>query len=197
MDRERGARRTVRCGLHGRFYDAWSGRGCPECTRRSASSRTGRSGGFGAALLLLAGALGLLHWQGRVPVLANTIRVEPAPAPRRLDATPYRAEIEAIEAVLYGAGGVEPGGAERVAGAARALGDRLSRDLDRAAGSRALLRLGAFAQDVEARSEVGYAPPDLSGPRRDWERLRAEWFLQAAWLRREGPALTRFQPDTL
>jgi hypothetical protein len=58
-----------------------SGRGCPDCTRRSASSRPRRRGGWSAALLLLAGGLGIAHWQGRLPVLSNTIRVEPAPAP--------------------------------------------------------------------------------------------------------------------
>jgi hypothetical protein len=196
MERERDARRTVRCGLHGRFYDAWSARGCPDCAKRSRSRTAGRGGGWSAAPLLLAGALGLAYWQGRLPVLANTVHVAPAPAPAqplRLDPTPYRAEIEALEAVLYRDGRVALGDAERVAAAARALGDRLARDLDRVAGSRALLRLGAFAMEVEARAEAGYALPDLAGPRRDWERLRAELFQKAAWLRREGPALAAAQ----
>ena len=195
MEHERPARRTARCGLHGRFYDSWSAVGCPECAKRGRAPRVSRRGGWAAPLLLLAGALGVAHGQGWLPLLSNTVAVAPAPPrlPARVDPTPYRAEIEALEAVLYRTSEVERGDAERAGAAARELGDRLVRDLDRVAGSQALLRLGAFAMNVESSADAGYALPDLSGPRRDGERLRGELFERAPWWRRAGPALASAQ----
>jgi hypothetical protein len=101
MGRERGARRSVRCGLHGRFYDAWSVAGCPDCAKRSPLLRARGGRGWSAALLLLAGAAGLAHWQGRLPVLTNTIRIEPAPALATAQRPPAprgdRLDVQALE----------------------------------------------------------------------------------------------------
>jgi len=68
----------VRCGLHGRFYDAWAAGGCPDCTSGGPASRSRLGAGVSATLLLLAGGLALAWWQGGLP-LANTTRVEPSP----------------------------------------------------------------------------------------------------------------------
>ena len=98
MDREQGARRTVRCGLHGRFYDAWSA-GCPDCARGGSASRSRLGAGFAVALLLVAGGLALAYWQGGLP-LANTTRVEPTPVEKtRVEPAPapLQPDLEALE----------------------------------------------------------------------------------------------------
>jgi hypothetical protein len=107
MERERGARRTVRCGLHGRFYDAWAAGGCPDCSNGGPASRSRLGAGVSASLLLLAGGLALAWWQGGLP-LANTTRVEPSrrqparvqPAPEQpvpLERAAARPELAALE----------------------------------------------------------------------------------------------------
>jgi hypothetical protein len=96
MERERGPRRTVRCGLHGRFYDAWAAGGCPDCTSGGPASRS-RLGASVSVALLVAGGLALAWWQGGLP-LANTTQVEPSPGePTRVAALPALAQPAPLE----------------------------------------------------------------------------------------------------
>lgn len=188
---------SVRCPRDGRVHDARSP-GCPACVPEAA--RLERPGARPLAALLAAAGLaagGALAWW----LLPNRIQVS-AEAPAApialagtLDPTPYRVEIEAIEAILYRPTPPELGDTERVARAARELAERLPSDagLSRVAALDALQRLMAFAAETDARGEAGYAIPALDGPRRSWEALRAALFRPAPWLRSGAPELVNAQ----
>lgn len=121
----------------------------------------------------------------------------PAPGERHgggsLDPAPFRGEIEAIEGVLYMPSPPEYGDPERVARLAMELGARMQAELGHLPGRRAFVALVGFAAEVEAQGEAGYAAPDLGGPRRAWESLRAGLFRPAAWFRRGGARLAAAQ----
>ncbi len=194
-----GSPRSARCPLDGRVYDSWSEAGCPDCAARAKRlpAPPPRRSGVPAALLLLAAVAAAAHWQGLLPRLTNRVeaqrRFELRSSAPNLDPAPYRAEIEAIEAVLYRDTQAEWADGERVAAAARELADHMTAELDRITAHAVLLRLSAFAMEAEANADAGYALPDLARSRRAWQRLRSELFAPAPWLRREGPDLAAVQ----
>lgn len=112
---------------------------------------------------------------------------------RGLAAEPYRTEIEALEAVLYQKRPPAFGDTELAARAAVALAEHVLEAEGRLAGRDAFARLHAFASETDARADVGYAAPDLAGPRRSWEGLRGELFRPAPWLRPADPGLPAAQ----
>ncbi len=197
MAEERRGSRSARCPLHGRIYDSWSPAGCPDCAAPRKVAPPSRRRAAPAALLLLAAVAAFAHWQGLLPRLTNRVeaqrRSELRSSAPKLAPAPYRAEIEAIEAVLYRDTETELVDGERVAAAAHQLADHMTAELDRITGHAVLLRLSEFAMEAEADADAGYALPDLARSRRAWQRLRSELFAPAPWLRREGPELAAAQ----
>lgn len=117
---------------------------------------------------------------GEGPTLVEAVA---RPTPGDLDPTPYRAEIEAIETILYARH--EPGWqtADMASAAVMKLGSSIARRARhpevREVGARVLTLGSRFGAEADA----GYAMPDLARMRRDWETLRNEIFRPAAWFR--------------
>jgi hypothetical protein len=122
-----------------------------------------------------------------------------------LDPEPHRAEIAALEDLLYQERPAELGDPELVSRLAAELGERVLAREGRRTGRAAFERLLAFSSDAGAEGDAGYAAPDLSRARLAWEGLRGEVFAPAPWMRvasplpperqrRPEPATT---PDTL
>jgi hypothetical protein len=196
------ATRTARCARHGRVYDSRSEGGCPACAAEAEAifaAQPGRRAGLLllALGLLLAGGFALTLQPDPLDALLSMAQREgsaPAPQARRetafaapaggsIDPAPYRAEIEAIEEVLYRGAPPGLGDVDRVSALAMQLGDRVHADLGPLAGRRALVRLVGFAAEAGAAGEAGYAAPELSLARAEWEALRRELFQPAPWLR--------------
>jgi hypothetical protein len=209
-----GVGRAARCPRHGRIFDRRAASGCPACADEAARlerrgpappSRALPLAALLAAVVLAAG----LAWawpraQGRIRAwrAASAERHAageergPAFAPARgLDPTPFRVQIEALEAVLYRESPPELGDPERVAALAAELAERVMAQpgVGRLAGIGAMQRLMAFSAGAGAEGDAGYAAPDLARPRRAWESLRAELFAPAAWFQRSSPELVQAQ----
>jgi hypothetical protein len=140
-----------------------------------------------------SGALVLAPFDDAAAVLASLPGSAEQPGVGGLDPGPFRGEIEAIESILYMPSPPEYGDPERAARLAMELGARMQAELGRLAGQRAFLALVGFASELDAQGDVGFAAPDLGGPRRAWERLRGELFVPASWFRRGGTQLAAAQ----
>lgn len=140
----------------------------------------GARGLLAGLLGALAVAAGLRLWSGAVGVAGPHLSV-------RLDPAPYRAEIERIEAILYQERPASEGQPEQVARLASDLAERIRAGESRLAGQAGFVRLLAFAADVDAQEDAGYAAPDHGRPRSEWVALRAELFEPAPWLRLATP----------
>jgi hypothetical protein len=104
----------------------------------------------------------------------------PAPIDGRIDPAPYRAQIEATEAVLYAA----PRGDEQWKNLSKALLDlhnaivfhdssALARETSR--------RLFFFSAQVDAAPTGRHAEEQLQVMRGVWEKIRADQFARADW----------------
>jgi hypothetical protein len=105
-----------------------------------------------------------------------------------LDPSPFRAEIQALERVLYINSPPEYGDCQAAASLLVELHAAVSSDVGNpTARSRVdeILFLSSYA-DV---GESGYAVPDLKPLRDRWEKIRADVFLPAEWFTAGGPAI--------
>jgi hypothetical protein len=151
------------------------------------------------AALALLGGFAWLTQPAMLARLGATGEAAPAAATRApglVDPTPYRATIEAIEAVLYREGRAAWSDPETVASLAMQLGDRLYADLGPLRGRPVLVDLVDFATAIGAQAESGYAAPELEGPRAAWEALRTRWFGAAPWFGRTTAGLVAAQRPT-
>jgi hypothetical protein len=111
--------------------------------------------------------------------------VETAEATRseRIDPTPYRRAIRAVDEIAYSPEPPDYGTAERAADAIA----RVGREVVQSTRDPRERRLGqsilALSQRVGATSDVGYAMPDRVKIRRDWEAVRNEVFERSTWFR--------------
>jgi hypothetical protein len=128
---------------------------------------------------MLAGLIAALAVGVALHLAAGSRPPSPAPVPRAallLDPTPYRGRIAAIEAILHREGPARLGDGERVGGLALTLAREVADREPGIAGRDAFRRLAAFAGEVDAEADAGYAPPRLARARAAWEAIRAEVF---------------------
>ena len=130
-----------------------------------------------AAALCLAVACGKSDSaQDAAPIAAPA----PAPIDGRIDPAPYRAEIEATEALLYGG----EQGDDRWKNLSKALLDLhnaiVFRDTSPLARETSR-QLFFFSAQVDATKTGSHLDEKLLAIRGAWERIRAEQFASASW----------------
>ncbi len=111
------------------------------------------------------------------------------PVAQKIDPTPYRRLIEAIETLVYlpEAGGFDDAG--RISAKALELSMAVRGNGQDQLRHRAWGRLYDFAGALDAQADVGYAMADLSRIRSDWERVRGQVFRPASWFGVSTPAM--------
>lgn len=114
----------------------------------------------------------------------STQKAEPAPAPAtidgRIDPAPYRAQIEATEAILY----APPQGDERWKDLSKALLDLHNAIVFRDSSTLARetsRRLFFFSAQVEAAPNGRHGDEQLKMMRGVWEKIREDQFASADW----------------
>ncbi len=139
------------------------------------------------AALLIAGLIAL--WAIAISVLFGGAR-----GPDRLDPEPYRAQIRAVESLLYRATPAALGDGDRVAAAleelAQAIVQSAAHPLTRQRG----LRLYEAVGLASGLGDAGYALPDLGLVRAEWEKSRDALFAPAPWLGRADATTAPIEP---
>lgn len=139
------------------------------------------------AALLIAGLIAL--WAIAISVLFGGAR-----GPDRLDPEPYRAQIRAVESLLYRATPAALGDGDRVAAAleelAQAIVQSAAHPLTRQRGLRLYEAVGLASGLGDAR----YALPDLGLVRAEWEKSRDALFAPAPWLGRADATTAPIEP---
>jgi hypothetical protein len=131
----------------------------------------GTRGMLAGTIAALAVGVALHHAAGSRP--------GPAPVPRAaipIDPTPYRGQIAAIDALLRREGPARLGDGDRAGRLALPLAREVAAREPGSAGRAAFQRLVAFAGEVDADGDAGYAPPRLARARAAWESVRGEVF---------------------
>lgn len=198
--------RSAYCEIHGLHFDP-SQRGCALCLREK-QGRNARSSRFVWLLLALAGvcAAGFLSWEHFGSAATESLSAEgtaqvgpeslptianpevPTAVVRKVDPSPFRNRITALEAIVYrtSRAGLADGG--RVASLASDLATAVAAKAapaDRAAAAGLL----NWSSRLGAEEDVGYGTLDLASTRAEWERLRDRVFDDASWFRHSGPQL--------
>lgn len=106
-----------------------------------------------------------------------------------LDANTYRAEILAVEAVLYKASPASLDDFTRMAAAMTDLYESIQARETHLIKKDAANRILFLTARADAGSDVGYALPNFADIRADWESTRFDVFGEADWFHRAGDAL--------
>lgn len=121
---------------------------------------------------------------------------EAAVNPNAIDPGPYRAQIQAVESILYKESPPELFDCDRVARAMMDLHEMIvDTETNRVAVHEAnrILFLSSRA-DI---GDVGYAIPDLGPIRKEWEEVRSVVFAPADWFRTGGVEIAHAQTPPL
>ncbi|HET6898633.1 MAG TPA: hypothetical protein VFK70_09805 [Vicinamibacteria bacterium] len=159
-------------------------RGCPRCLQAAAAAHREEQRQLQKKVLIIGAPILLL---GLFLVLRPT-RKEPA----RLDPTPYRPMIEAMESVIYSPDRPTRQDRQVFGDAARALVVALNQTFPSGAQKRALEALQPFLMltDVEA---THWDSLDVANTRMQWESLRVASFESADWFKTGSMALREAQ----
>lgn len=112
-----------------------------------------------------------------------------ARGPDRLDPEPYRAQIGAVERLLYRATPAALGDGDRVAAALEELAQAIVQSAADPLLRQRGLRLYEAVGLASGLGDAGYALPDLGLVRAEWEKSRDALFSPAPWLGRvDAPA---------
>lgn len=129
------------------------------------------------AALLIAGLIAL--WAIAISVLFGGAR-----GPDRLDPEPYRAQIRAVETLLYRATPAALGDGDRAAAALEELAQAIAQSAADPLARQRGLRLYDAVGLASGLGDAGYALPDLGLVRAEWEKSRDALFAPAPWLGR-------------
>jgi len=160
-------------------------RGCPQCLREEAVSRSLESGRFWRWAALVFGSI--------VGLAALTVALTPSPnrAEMVLDPTPFRSSIETVESALYATGRMTADDRILLRQGLGELQVGLRKLPPSVAQRRALERYDRFCTitPVEA-DQPGF---DVVAARKEWEELRGSHFRAAPWFRLSSVALEQAQ----
>jgi hypothetical protein len=166
-------------------HDAPHGpRGCPRCRQAEAAQHREEQRKFKVRALAVG-----------VPIMLFGLWLALRPSrsdPARLDPTPYRPMIEAMESVLYSPERPTREDRQVFGDAARALTVALRQPPPSGAQKRALEAIEPFAliADVDA---THWDKLDVVKTRMEWENLRGARFESAEWFKTGSPALREAQ----
>ena len=110
----------------------------------------------------------------------------------RINPTPFRAEIEALERVLYKTSPPDYGDAEAAASLLRRLHERVSGEAANPV-IRGRVDEILFLASLADGGDTGYALPDLGPTRERWEQIRAAVFAPADWFASGGDEIVSAQ----
>ncbi|RPI28465.1 MAG: hypothetical protein EHM61_04990 [Acidobacteria bacterium] len=192
-------KREVECPVHGIHYDPEVTPECVLCLKYSQPERTGgrRKGGVWL-LVLLAAVVGFLFYRSVGPYLSGRTTPTSSGAvdkpqepfswfmsPAVMDPSPYKAQITTIESILYKKSPVSSGDI----GVLERTGQELSEQIGKDAGAIApqvSSDLMFWVAALGSEEESGYALPDLSRARAEWEKLREHHFERKPWFQAVG-----------
>lgn len=104
-----------------------------------------------------------------------------------IDPAPYRAEIEATEAVLYSTDSLDDTGRKALSRTLLELHNAIVFRDTSAAARETSRRLFFFSAQVDAEPEPKDSNAELEVMRGVWEKIRAEQFTPVAWFRASAP----------
>jgi hypothetical protein len=109
------------------------------------------------------------------------------------DPQAFRPQIEAVEAILYKETPLDYAEAERAGWTLMQLQRAMEPHAKTFPQRQAVQDLIFLAANADALGEGGYAIPDLSLTRRNWERYRADVFGSADWFHQDAPRVADAQ----
>jgi len=144
---------------------------------------------FSLGLALVAGLLSLSACSGGSGSGSSSAQAQ-------FDPEVYRAEIQAVEAVLYKQSPPDYADPGRAAAALTQLFDAIDHnEPDRTKRQRAQTLM--FLSSRADQTDVGYAAPSLRATRDEWEKARHELFGDADWFRTSSPDVAAAQTRTV
>jgi hypothetical protein len=135
-----------------------------------------------ASTLALGGAPSCTRTQSS-PSEPPPVSAPAAPANGHIDPAPYRAEIEATEALLYSGGELGDAGWKDLSRALLELHNAIVFHDTSAAARETSRRLFFFSAQVDAASAPKHSADELAVMRGVWEKIRADQFTEVDWFR--------------
>lgn len=139
--------------------------------------------GTGIGLALLAFTLGCGREENERAPVSSPASIAPADAEGRLDPTPYRAQIESAEALLYSQEGLSEDGWRALSKALLELHNEIVFRDSSPNARETSGRMFLFSARADAATVLRKSDAELAELRDVWETLCAEKFAPAAWIR--------------
>ncbi len=191
----------VECPTHGLHFNPEVSSGCVLCVRER-RTRSGRLVLLAVAGLVLVAGVRYSLGPSEAAAQPDLPSVSPGrsessslpetiDSTRRLPAEPFQKVIAELESVLYQSRPPELEDVHRAAALGVRLGEQVRHKEPTAV--RIVGELLAWSSAVDSALDVGYAAPDLSRARSQWERVREKCFEPASWFAHGSEAIVRAQ----